>query len=117
MVKRATVSDVAALANVSSATVSNVLGNRSGKVSAKTRQRVLEAIDSLNYTYNETAATLRSNKSNIIGLVMHDLNNPYYTELISALNRGLADHGYATILACSDEDIERQQSYFIYPRR
>ncbi|WP_249922770.1 LacI family DNA-binding transcriptional regulator [Escherichia albertii] len=44
MEKRATVSDVAALAKVSSATVSNVLSNREGKVSAKTRQRVLEAI-------------------------------------------------------------------------
>jgi LacI family transcriptional regulator len=111
MVKRATVSDVAALANVSSATVSNVIANRQGKVSAKTRQRVLAAIKQLNYTYNETAATLRSNKSNIIGLVIHDLNNPYYTELIAKINRRLADHGYATILACSDENLESQQGY------
>ncbi|WP_413738197.1 LacI family DNA-binding transcriptional regulator [Sodalis sp. RH21] len=104
-------SDVAALAQVSSATVSNVLGNRPGKVSAKTRQRVLAAIKTLNYTYNETAATLRSNRSNIIGLVIHDLNNPYYTELIAKINRRLAEHGYATILACSNENLESQQSY------
>lgn len=111
MIKRATVSDVAALAKVSSATVSNVLGNRPGKVSAKTRQRVLDAIKELNYTYNENAATLRSNRSNIVGLVIHDLSNPYYTELIARINRRLADHGYATILACSDENLESQQSY------
>ncbi len=111
MTKRATVADVAALANVSSATVSNVISNRAGKVSAKTRQRVLEAITTLNYTYNETAATLRSNKSNIIGLVIHDLSNPYYTELIAKINRKLAKTGYATILACSDENLENQQGY------
>ena len=111
MTKRATVADVAALAKVSVATVSNVISNRAGKVSSQTRQRVLEAINALNYTYNETAATLRSNKSNIIGLVIHDLNNPYYTELIAKINRKLAKKGYATILACSDENIESQQSY------
>ncbi|OON37990.1 transcriptional regulator [Izhakiella australiensis] len=111
MAKRATVADVAALAKVSSATVSNVIGNRSGKVSTRTRQRVLEAISALNYTYNENAATLRSNKSNIIGLVIHDLSNPYYTELIAKINRQLAKKGYATILACSDENLESQQSY------
>lgn len=111
MTKRATVADVAALAKVSVATVSNVISNRAGKVSAKTRQRVLDAINELSYTYNETAATLRSNKSNIIGLVIHDLNNPYYTELIAKINRKLAKTGYATILACSDENLESQQSY------
>ncbi|MCZ8871111.1 LacI family DNA-binding transcriptional regulator [Escherichia albertii] len=117
MEKRATVSDVAALAKVSSATVSNVLSNREGKVSAKTRQRVLEAIKKLNYTYNENAATLRSNKSNIIGLVIHDLSNPYYTELISKITRQLATLGYATILACSDENLENQQSYLHLMKR
>jgi len=111
MTKRATVVDVAALANVSVATVSNVISNRAGKVSAKTRQRVLDAINTLNYTYNETAATLRSNKSNIIGLVIHDLSNPYYTELLARINRKLAKKGYATILACSDESLESQQEY------
>lgn len=111
MTRRSTLSDVAALANVSSATVSNVIGNRRGKVSEKTSQRVLAAIEQLNYTYNETAAALRSNKSNIIGLVIHDLRNPYYTELIGQLNRRLADHGYATILACSDDNLDSQQSY------
>ncbi|HBC8967850.1 TPA: LacI family DNA-binding transcriptional regulator [Raoultella ornithinolytica] len=117
MEKRATVSDVAALANVSSATVSNVISNRTGKVSAKTRQRVLDAIKALNYTYNENAATLRSNKSNIIGLVIHDLSNPYYTELIAKITRNLAKLGYATILACSDENLESQQSYLHQMKR
>ncbi len=117
MEKRATVSDVAALAKVSSATVSNVISNRAGKVSAKTRQRVLDAINELNYTYNENAATLRSNKSNIIGLVIHDLSNPYYTELIAKITRSLAKLGYATILACSDENLESQQSYLHLMKR
>jgi LacI family transcriptional regulator len=111
MTKRATVADVAALANVSAATVSNVISNRTGRVSAQTRQRVLDAITELNYTYNETAATLRSNKSNIIGLVIHDLSNPYCSKLIAKINRKLAKTGYATILACSDEKLESQQGY------
>ncbi|AHF78126.1 Maltose regulon regulatory protein [Sodalis praecaptivus] len=117
MTKRATVADVAALAKVSSATVSNVISNRLGKVSAKTRLRVLDAISVLNYTYNETAAALRSNKSNIIGLVIHDLSNPYYTELIAKINRKLAKKGYATILACSDENLESQQGYLHLMKR
>jgi len=117
MQKRATVSDVAALAKVSSATVSNVLSNRAGKVSVKTRERVLDAIKQLNYTYNENAASLRNNKSNIIGLVIHDLSNPYYTELIAHITRQLATLGYATILACSDEHLESQQSYLHLMKR
>ncbi|NDO79448.1 transcriptional regulator [Citrobacter sp. NCU1] len=117
MTKRATVADVAAWAKVSTATVSNVLSNRSGRVSTKTRQRVLDAIEALDYTYNETAATLRSNKSNIIGLVIHDLSNPYYTELIAKINRELVKHGFATILACSDENLESQQSYLHLMKR
>lgn len=71
-IERATIEDVARLAGVSHATVGRVVGNY-GSVSDKTRKRVMEAIESLNYKPNAVAQSLRSNKTNTLGVIVSSI--------------------------------------------
>ncbi|VTR54625.1 Degradation activator [Serratia fonticola] len=86
-----TLADVAALAKVSTATVSMVLRNR-GRISDETRKRVLSAIDELGYVYNQTAANLRNRSSNQVGLLLHDITNPFYAEMTAGLSQEMERH-------------------------
>ena len=80
--KHVTLKDVAEAANVSKATASLVLSNNP-RISAATRQRVLDAVDALGYVYNQRAASLRTQRSYTIGLIVTDVLNPYSAELTS----------------------------------
>lgn len=79
---RTTLHDVAASAGVSIKTVSNVINNHPN-VSSKTRTKVQAAIDKLSYSPNLSARSLRSGKTNVIGLAIPELLNSYFTELAS----------------------------------
>src|SRR5258708_30835059 len=82
---RITMADVAVIANVSKMTVSRVLNDQPG-VSDKTRQRILNTIETLGYVANPIARTLRGN-SKIIGLVVPGLNTSYMREFLSGISR------------------------------
>ncbi|WP_072902251.1 LacI family DNA-binding transcriptional regulator [Cognatiyoonia sediminum] len=100
---RPTILDVAKQAGVSKSTVSLVLqGNAAVKES--TRVAVRKAMADIGYVYNRSAATLRSASSGLIGLVINDLRNPFFTEFAALFQMELARHGFATVLANSDED-------------
>lgn len=105
-----TLADVAAHAGVSTATVSMVLRNR-GRISTATRQRVLAAIDTLGYVYNQTAANLRNRRSNQIGLLLHDITNPFYAEMTAGLSQEMERHDLMLFLANSEESVPRQQKF------
>jgi LacI family transcriptional regulator len=77
---RATIVDVARRAGVSKSTVSLVLGG-SPLVAEATRERVSGAMIELGYIYHRGAATLRGAKSDVLGMVINDLSNPFYVEL------------------------------------
>lgn len=79
----ATSRDVAKIAGVSQATVSRALGN--GKVSAATRRKVLEAAESLGYVPNIGARAMKTGRVNTIGVVVADLTNPFYPEILDSL--------------------------------
>jgi LacI family transcriptional regulator len=85
----ATSKDVARLAGVSSATVSRTLHN-SPLVTEETKQRVLEAIRKTGYRPNLPARSLRTRRTGIVGVVVPDLLDPFYPELVRALNGELA---------------------------
>ncbi len=72
---------VAKHAGVSTATVSRVL-NQSTKVRERTAARVLAAVRELQYVPNTSARTLRSGKSNVYGLLVSDIRNPFFPDLI-----------------------------------
>jgi len=100
---RPTIIDVARAAGVSKSTVSLVLQNSSA-VSASTREDVRKAMADLGYVYNRAAANLRSAQVGLVGLVINDLKNPFFTEFATAVQMAISDAGYATVVANTDED-------------
>lgn len=102
MDRRPTIIDVAKHAGVSKSTVSLVLQN-SPMVRAATREDVRRAMIELGYVYNRSAANLRSANAGLIGLVINDLRNPFFTEFATSVQMALSERGYATVLANTDE--------------
>jgi DNA-binding LacI/PurR family transcriptional regulator len=88
---------VAARAGVSVGTVSNVL-NRPDAVADATMEAVLRAIDELGYVRNGSASRLRSARSNIVGLIVLDAANPFFTEVARGAEEELADQGYSVVV-------------------
>jgi LacI family transcriptional regulator len=104
------VHDLARHAGVSRATVSLVL-RKSPLVAAKTRESVLEAVESLGYVYNRGAANLRTQRSHTIGVAINELTNPYFAELTAAIQRAFFDLGRTVFIANSEEDPVRQDQF------
>lgn len=106
----ATVKDVADLAGVSTATVSRVLNNHP-QVAGETRSRVLWAVEKLGYRPSRVARRLRMGGSQILGLIISDIANPFFTSVV----RGIEDVAYAneySLLLCdSDEDPAKEELY------
>lgn len=102
--------DVAALAGVSVGSVSNVL-NRPGTVSADVSQRVLAAIDTLGYVRNDAARQLRAGRSRCIGLVVLDIANPFFSDLVRGAERRAAEEGLTVLLGDTEEDPARERVY------
>lgn len=100
--------DVARLAGVSVATVSAVV-NHSAGVSAKRTQMVLEAMKALDYHPDQIARSLKMGKTCVIGMVIPDITNPFYPEVIRGAQDAARDEGYAVILCNSDEDPAQEQ--------
>ena len=103
---RVTLIDVARHCGVSRATVSLVL-NDSPLVAAKTRDRVREAMTELGYVYNRAAASLRTQHSDAIGVVLTNITNPYFAEIAAGLQDTLTSRT-VPLLAVSSEDRELQ---------
>jgi LacI family transcriptional regulator len=103
MERRPTIVDVARAAGVSKSTVSLVLQN-SALVKEETRADVRRVMAEIGYVYNRSAANLRSSNAGLIGLVINDLRNPFFTEFATSVQMALSARGYATVLANTDED-------------
>jgi LacI family transcriptional regulator len=103
----ATILDIAAEAKVSKSTVSLVLQG-SDLIRDETAARVLEAAQKLGYVYNRGAAELRGKSSKTIGVVINDLMNPFFAEVLVGLERRLVDTGYTVFMAHTSENLERQ---------
>lgn len=104
------VKDVAREAGVSVGTVSNVL-NRPEKVSPTTVTRVLEAIDSLGFVRNDAARQLRAGRSRALGLIVLDIQNPFFSSLALGAEDRARESGYSIILGNSDEKTDREAAY------
>ena len=89
--------DVARVAGVSIKTVSNVI-NDYPHIRAETRQRVLDAIETLGYRPNLSARGLRSGRSGVISLIIPDLRNAYFAELADSVMRAAAAEGLAVLI-------------------
>jgi LacI family transcriptional regulator len=95
-----TLSDVAALAGVSVSAVSRVLSNApSSRVSGATRQRIEDAARELNYHPNFAARALKFSRTNVVALVVPDLTNAIFSELMRGVEEAAAELGYMVLLA------------------
>ena len=116
MKNRKTVSiiDVAKEAGVSSATVSRVVNNIN-KVKPEVRQRVLDAIDKLGYSPNHAARSLVKQQSNCIGIVVNNLHDPFFHDLIKGFEMGAQQTRYA-VMFCSvlGGDVASKEEYVKY---
>jgi LacI family transcriptional regulator len=106
--KRATIAEVAADANVSRATVSQVLNGRR-PVAAPTRDRVLASVERLNYRPHSVARSLRTQRSLTIGLMVPDITNPFYPELTRSFQDVAYGRSYHTMICNTDGDAERER--------
>jgi DNA-binding LacI/PurR family transcriptional regulator len=108
MSSRPTIRDVAEAAGVSVSTVSRVL-SRPEMFSDATRQRVQAAAASLNYSPSRQAASLSTGKTANVGLVIPNLANPLFAEMVRAAVGRAADAGFAAVLADTDSDAYRER--------
>jgi DNA-binding LacI/PurR family transcriptional regulator len=104
----ASLRDVATLAGVSIKTVSNVV-NGYAHVSAATRERVQNALDSLNYRPNLSARSLRGGRSGLIALAVPELDAPYFAELSRHVVRAAEARGWTVLIDQTDGLAEREQ--------
>ncbi|MCD9200158.1 LacI family DNA-binding transcriptional regulator [Aeromicrobium wangtongii] len=106
----AQVRDVAARAGVSPATVSNAM-NHPEKVSPRTLARIQSAIDELGYIRNDAARQLRAGTNQAIGMLLHDIANPFFTDVAGGVEDVLLAGQRPLILGNSSQDPRRETTY------
>src|SRR6056297_1396794 len=100
--------EVADKAGVSTATVSHVI-NGTRFVREETKSQVLKAMEQLDYHPNLAARSLRSQKSNIIGFLVPDISNFFFTEIAREVENILRKNGYNLVLSNTDENLENEK--------
>ncbi len=106
---------IAKEAGVSIATVSRVI-NQSAPVNEKSRKKVLDAIEKLNYVPNLAARNLSTSSSNSIGIVIPDVKNMFFMQLLQGITLAADQMGYNVILFNSSSDVEREHRVLDYMR-
>lgn len=106
--KRITMKDLAKMADVSVATVSLVLNEKSG-VSKQKRKEILTLAKKYNYVVNKNARILKTNENRKIGVITPDIQNPFYSWIVSELNLNIEARGYTMLLSLSGDEIETKQ--------
>ncbi|MCI4065765.1 LacI family transcriptional regulator [Micromonospora sp. R77] len=107
----ATLADVARRAGVSPATASRVINGSSKPVAGELRERVLRAVADLRYVPNAHAQLLARPQRSVVGVVVHDVSDPYFAELTRGLQRVATEHGRLAIICNSYRDPERELEY------
>lgn len=108
--KRATMNDVAKEANVSKATVSHVI-NGTRFVEETTKQRVLQAITALDYRPNAVARSLTTQRTGIIGMVIADATNLFFSEMLVGVEDVLRPKNYGLVVCHTNEVLEHEDHY------
>ena len=106
---KVTISDVARLAGVSTATVSHTINN-TRYVSAETKDKVYKAIAELGYTPDASARSFRTGKKKTVGFIVPDISNKFFGTKIESVENYLSAHGYHLIIANTKEDADREET-------
>lgn len=107
----ASITEVARRAGVSPATASRVVSEADYPVSAATRARVLEAARELDYVPNALARGLLKSRVPVVAVIVHDITDPYFSEVVRGVEDAASDAGYLVISCSSERDATREASY------
>ncbi|MBS4208870.1 LacI family DNA-binding transcriptional regulator [Bacillus sp. FJAT-50079] len=107
---KVTIYDVAKEANVSIATVSKVI-NKTGRISERTKRRVLEVMKQLDYQPNMLASALMGKQTKTIGLLIPDLANPFFSELARSIEDKGHELGYNLVICSTDYQMDKENKY------
>lgn len=118
MKKKSTIYDVAKIAGVSPSTISRVM-NTPEIVAEDTRQKVINAVKELAYIPNMMAASMPKRRTNYIGLIIPDVTNTFFSNLIRGIQDISEEHGYNVLVVNSDDSQEKEGRYLklLYSRR
>lgn len=105
------IGEVASAAGVSVTTVSNVLNGRADRMSADTRQRVMQAIEQLGYTPSASARQLKTGRSRTIGLVVPTVANPFWGSVVHEIEKAALAHGYNVMICNAERDRAAERRY------
>ncbi len=103
----ANMKQIARMANVSLGTASNVINN-SARVREPLRKRVMEAVDALGYQPSQLARGLRREKTNVIGMIIPDITNPFFPAVVRGAEDTAFSNGYRLILCNTDNDVSKE---------
>lgn len=106
---KCSISDVARRAGVSTTTVSRVINNKMSGVGTKTRERILAVMEEMNYRPSQLARSIALKHSNIIGVIIPDMANLFYPQMLRSIDDYISTRGYAMMLFNSDSDPEREK--------
>jgi LacI family transcriptional regulator, galactose operon repressor len=107
--RQITLAEVAQHAGVSLATASRVINGSTRQVSDPLRDRVLASADSLGYLPNASAQALARNSSSLVGLVVHDISDPYFSSIASGVTRVAENAGLVVVLGTTARDADRER--------
>jgi LacI family transcriptional regulator len=107
----ASITDVARLAGVSTATVSRVVSSAPYAVRPATRARVLDAARTLDYVPNALARGLHKSYIPVVGVIVHDITDPYFAEVVRGVEDAASVGGFLVVTCSSDRIAEREQAY------
>jgi LacI family transcriptional regulator len=114
--RAATIKDVARLAEVSTATVSAVM-NGTARVSPARTQRVLAAMEALDYHPDQIARSFRTRRTHVVGMILPDVSNVFYPEVIRGVEDVARAAKYSLILCNANEDPEQERRLIDTPAR
>ncbi|WP_175621864.1 LacI family DNA-binding transcriptional regulator [Chryseobacterium schmidteae] len=106
--KKASIKDIARIAGVSVATVSYVLNKKEGqRIGVDTQKKIFEIAETINYTPNRMAKSLKNNRTKLLGLIVADISNDFYSSIARNLEDEALKLGYTLIIGSSDENAEK----------
>ncbi|WP_035294438.1 LacI family DNA-binding transcriptional regulator [Clostridium sp. KNHs214] len=109
--KKATLKDIAEAVGVSKATVSMVLNNKEINVSESTREKIFNSAKELNYIPNSVARSLSTKKTETIGIILPDIENPFFSEIARAIEDVANKFNYNVILCNTDNKNDKEEQY------
>ncbi|MCX2456029.1 LacI family DNA-binding transcriptional regulator [Lacticaseibacillus nasuensis] len=108
MAKRVTIKEIAGVLGVSTATVSMVLNGKTDEIGQKTIDRVLKAAKQMQYSRNQVARSLVTQKSDTLAIVIPDIRNMFYSAIIKSISRVANNNGYSILLCDTDNDFDKE---------